>query len=598
MNEWNVGAIAAITGGQLLSGRPEDPVRYVCERLADCGKGDVLIPLVKIADPAGYAARAARQGVGALVLPARVAAAAANAAVPVISANSVRDAYFKLVKAYRRRCKARIIAVTGSAGKTTTKEMIAAVLAEGGEVQKNWRNYNGPYGIGYTLFRLRPRHDFGVLEVGAYIPDSIDFGARLAAPEIGVITCIGLGHAEDLGGREGVLREKQKLLRHLPEKGLLVLNGDDPGCRSLDLSRCKAPVRWVGLEREREDLFLWAEGIQVHRNGTRFQLCGLEREVEVELPGFYGRPAVIDALLTAVVADHVGLSPESIAIGLTKVQQTPGRFSPIRLPGRRLLIDATYNANPHSMSASLESASKLAEEGKRLAVLGTMSNLGEEAPEQHRAVGRLAAELGIALIALGQYAENMAAGAQEAGGTVIYASKQWRKDHIVDLALNLLPEEGVLLVKASNSVELEIVAEAIEKEAARRSGLIPPLAKIVPTRYYGFQRHPVTREWAPHEGIDLSARRGTPIVAVADGTVSKVQMDHPTYGNHLEIDHGDGIVTGYAHAHKIYVNVGERVAQGQSIAEVGNTGRTTGPHLHFEVRFHGKAVDPYYYVIR
>ncbi|WP_187147757.1 peptidoglycan DD-metalloendopeptidase family protein [Heliomicrobium modesticaldum] len=597
MNEWNVRAVAAITGGQLLSGRPEDPLRYVCERLVDCGKGDVLIPLVNLTDPAGYAARAARKGVGVLVLPDRTASAAANAAVAVIGVGSVRDAYFRLVKAYRHRCKARIVAVTGSAGKTTTKEMIAAVLAEAGEVQKNWRNYNGPYGIGYTLFRLRPHHTFGVVKIGAYIPNSIDFGARLVAPEVGVITCIGLGHAAALGGGEGVRREKEKLLTHLPKKGLLVLNGDDPGCRSVDLSRCQAPVRWVGVECEREDLSLWAERIQVHRDGTRFLLCGLEREIEVELPGFFGRPAVIDALLAAAVGDHMGLPPESIASGLTKVEYTPRRFSPIRLPGRRLLIDATYNANPHSMSASLESAAKLAVEGKGLALLGTMSNLGEEAPEQHRAIGRRAAELGFALIALGEQAETMASGATEAGGRVIYASKQWEKGHVVALALKELPEEGVLLVKASNSVELEIVAEAIEKEAARRSGLVPPLAKIEPTCYYGFRRHPLTREWFFHEGIDLSARRGTPIAAVADGTVVKVQKDHPTYGNHLEIDHGGGMVTGYAHAQKIYVEVGEQVTQGQSIAEVGNTGRTTGPHLHFEVRIDGKTVDPYYYVI-
>ncbi|MBM7865955.1 peptidoglycan DD-metalloendopeptidase family protein [Heliobacterium gestii] len=598
MNEWNVGAIVAATGGELLSGRPEDPVRYVCERLADCGKGDVLIPLVNLADPAGYAVRAAGKRVGALVLPARAASAAANAGVPVIGAASVRDAYFKLVKAYRRRCKARIVAVTGSAGKTTTKEMLAAVLAEAGEVQKNWRNYNGPYGIGYTLFRLRPRHAFGVVEVGAYIPNSIDFGSRLAAPEIGVITCIGLGHAKDLGGREGVRREKEKLLKHLPEKGLLVLNGDDPGCRSLELTRCKAPVRWVGLEREMSALSLWAERIQVHRNGTRFQLCGLEREVEVELPGFYGRPAVIDALLVAAVADHVGLSPEAIAKGFTKVQQTPGRFSPIHLPGRRLLIDATYNANPHSMSASLESAARLAEEGKRLAIVGTMSSLGEEAPAQHRSIGKLAAELGFGLIALGQYAKTMAEGATEAGGRVLYASEKWEKGNVVELALKELPEEGVLLVKASHSVELEIVADAIEKEAARQSGLVPPLAKFEITRNFGFQRHPITREWAAHEGIDLFARRGTAIVAASAGTVNKVELGHPIYGHHLEIDHGDGIVTGYAHLHKVYVQVGDRVAQDQPIAEVGSSGRTTGPHLHYEVRFDGKAVDPYYYVIR
>jgi UDP-N-acetylmuramoyl-tripeptide--D-alanyl-D-alanine ligase len=295
---------------------------------------------------------------------------------------------------WRSHFNPRVIAITGSVGKTTTKEVTAAVLSQRFRTLKSEGNQNNEIGLPLTLLNLRAHHERAVLEMGMYAPGEIALLCALAQPVIGVITMIGPVHLARLGSMEAIAAAKRELIEVLPPNGVAVLNRDDPRVMAM-ASHTQAQIFTYGLDEEAD---LWADNIEsMGLDGVRFTLHHRREALNVRVP-LLGRHSVHTALRAAAVGLIEGLRWDEIVSGL-------GDMSPqLRLmviPGPRdsLIIDDTYNSSPDSALAALNLLADL--DGRRIAVLGDMLELGDAEAEGHRVVGRRSADVVDALITVG-----------------------------------------------------------------------------------------------------------------------------------------------------------------------------------------------------
>ena len=306
---------------------------------------------------------------------------------------------------YRQLLSVRTIGVTGSSGKTSTKELIAAVLRTRYKTKATEGNLNNHIGVPLTLIRLDEGDQYGVIEMGMNHPGEIAPLAKMTAPEIGVISSIGPAHIEFFADQAGIAAEKAELIAALPPEGLAVLNGDDPWARKI-ASRTVARVVWVGNSPDSS----WrADDLQIVADGLLFRLVRGDESVAVRLP-VMNRIMADNALLAAAVGHECGLTLQEIARGLESVQLPGARMQVVKAQGASIINDS-YNANPASMRAALIALKEFPGSGRRLAVLGSMGELGQHAVELHREVGEFAAQQDVAcLIAVGPHAEAYARG--------------------------------------------------------------------------------------------------------------------------------------------------------------------------------------------
>ena len=351
---------------------------------------------------------------------------------------------------YRDKFTIPMVQVTGSAGKTTTKEMIAAVLSQRFSTLKTQANFNNAIGTPLTLLNLAPEHQAAVIETGMDHFGEIRYLGEMVRPHIAVITNIGDAHIEFLGSREGILKAKSEIFENLDADGVAILNGDDALLDTVALPqrivRCgesaHADVR-VSALRDR--------GI----DGIACTVTTERAEYQLNIPA-PGRHMIYAASLAVAVGEELGLSVPEIERGVALYEPAGSRMRVHRLSGDRRLLDDCYNANPQSMSAALRVLA--ASEGKKIAVLGDMKELGELTESAHRAMGELCALLGIdRVIAVGEYARGIADAAHE--------SAEWYPDaeSAVDAARAAFTEGSVLLCKASHSMHLEKIVEELLK---------------------------------------------------------------------------------------------------------------------------------------
>jgi UDP-N-acetylmuramoyl-tripeptide--D-alanyl-D-alanine ligase len=359
---------------------------------------------------------------------------------------------------YRSQLPTGIIGVTGSSGKTSTKEMIAAVLSQKYRTQATCGNLNNHLGVPLTLLSLAPATEWGVVEMGMNHRGEIAQLAEIAAPTIGVISNVGTAHLEHLRTRENIALEKTDLIAALPPSGVAVLNADDLwSVRHAD--RTSARIIWAGLSEKAQ---VRAEEVTIGPRGVSFRLVTESGFRMVQLP-IFSRVMVSNALLAAGVGMALGLSLDEIVAGLESVELTGQRMEVQSWRGGYVINDA-YNANPDSMIAALRALQEFPAHGRRLAVLGSMGELGQEAEELHREVGAEAARLQLdGLVAVGPAADWLVAGAQAAG---------WREQPIITTTdgASALPEvlalaqaEDVLLVKGSRFLKLETLVDGLIK---------------------------------------------------------------------------------------------------------------------------------------
>jgi len=443
--------------GQLVSGDYSAFVQRVCidSRLVE--PGDLFVALEGDRfNGHDFTKHALDRGaVAALVNGSGVSGETVGAKVEVLE---TRQALGLLASHYRRDFDIPLIAIGGSNGKTTTKEILARILEQRFSTLSSEASFNNEIGVPLTLLRLMEDHQIAIVEIGTNHPGEMQSLLSIARPRFGILTSIGSEHLEFFGDLEGVIFEEGFLAESLPEDGCLFVNGDIAGLATL-LERCRASVVTVG-ESDRSDWII--SRIEVRDDGTVFELISPKGDWDgVYRVNLLGRHNALNAALAIAVAVEMGLSQEELIHGLQGCRPASMRMQLQTLGGVSVVNDA-YNSNPDSLQAALETLKAFPVKGKVIAVLGDMAELGEASENAHIEAGLLAAKLGLnGLIAVGQWSDVIARAAQ-ANGLANVAAFEDAALAGKALASKLNPGD-LLLVKGSRSTKLERLMEELER---------------------------------------------------------------------------------------------------------------------------------------
>ncbi len=371
-----------------------------------------------------------------------------------IKVDDTRLALRALASHYRDKFHIPVIQITGSVGKTTTKEMIAAVLEAKYHVLKTPENFNNDIGTPLTLLGLGPEHEAAVIETGMNHFGEIRYLGQMVRPDIAVISNIGDAHIEYLGSREGILKAKCEILENLRPEGLLILNGDDALLDTVD-----APFATVRCGQSGH-CAVRIEDMADH--GVEGITCTVVTErdrypLSIPAPGEH---MAYPAAMAVAVGERLGLSHEEIVRGVASYEPAGSRMRVVRLGEGRVILDDCYNANPQSVTAALEVLAKT-ECDRKVAVLGDMGELGDLTEQAHYNMGALAAMLGIDFVAaIGEKAEMIAEGTAQSGGNVLHFST---KEEALPQLIEQLGPNTAMLVKASHAMHFDALVEQLQQ---------------------------------------------------------------------------------------------------------------------------------------
>lgn len=356
---------------------------------------------------------------------------------------------------YRHKFNIKVVAVTGSVGKTTSKDMIASVLSERFCVLKTDGNFNNNIGVPKTLFRLNSKHQIAVVEMGMNHPGEIDYLTKIANPDVAVITNIGDAHIENMGSRENTLKAKSEIFNGMTGKGIAVLNGDDPLLWSLN-GTLRQQTMWYG--NQMNNTFRCKKLDESYDDHMLMDIKAPQDNWSQNVPGL-GSYMVYPVLAAAAVGSWFGMTTEEIRRGISAFVPTKMRMDIIHRKNDITILNDTYNANPQSMRAAVDTLSKLSKAHK-VAVLGDMLELGTLGPVLHEGVGRFVGECGIdVLIAVGELAENIYNGAVPFA-TECYARPN--KEEAKAVLDQVVKPDSAVLVKASRGMKMEELVEYIK----------------------------------------------------------------------------------------------------------------------------------------
>ena len=451
--------VAEACAAELKRGSGEMSIQGICTDSRQARAGDLFfaIPGERF-DGHDFLNEVAAKGVAAVLL-AREKIPAPLPECAVLVVDDTRGALGRLAAAYRREFNLPVIAVGGSNGKTTVKELIASVLRQKWATLWSEASFNNDIGVPLTLLRLEKAHQAAVLEAGTNHPGELAPLVKMIQPKYGVITNIGREHLEFFGNTAGVVQEEGWLAELLPADGRLFVNGDSEWMEPV-IRRTRAPVVRVGFGEKND----WrAKGVRLDKNGATFRVDASKAEFNGEYRvNLLGRHQVVNALLAVAVGEELGLDGSAVRDGLAGCKPAKMRLQFWEAGGVRVLDDA-YNANADSTVAALETLCDLPLQGRRVAVLGDMAELGAHSEAAHAEIGRRAAELGIGqLFAVGKMAPVMAAAARGAGLSRVleFADVEAAKNAVK----NFLKAGDVVLLKASRASRLERIAETLKSE--------------------------------------------------------------------------------------------------------------------------------------
>lgn len=438
MTGLNISDIAAITGGEIHGGDGAAEVTSVVIDSRAVAPGALFAALPgERADGHDFITRSLDAG-AVCSLARRVQEGEGRC---VITVPDVADALCKLATAYRAQFSIPIVGVTGSVGKTTTKEMIACVLSRRFKTLKTEKNLNNELGVPLTLFRLGPEHEAAVIELGISHFGDMTHLAGMARPTMAVYTVIGRAHLEFLGDREGVLRAKGELLDLMTDDGAVFVNGDDDLLAGLSCRRKTITFGLGGICDVR------AESLYDYGGGkTACEIAVGKRRIPVSIPAF-GRHMVYAALAAAAVGLRLGLTDEEITAGIADYVPVGRRADVVETP-YLTIIDDCYNANPDSAASAIESAAELG--GRLVCILGDMLELGENSETLHKQTGDLALAAGAVLLTAGELSRCM--------GGRHFTDKQ----ALIAALPSILKKGDIVLVKASHSQAFEEISEALK----------------------------------------------------------------------------------------------------------------------------------------
>ena len=364
----------------------------------------------------------------------------------------------RLARFYRNTLDIKVVGITGSVGKTSTKEMIASVLGTKFRVHKTQGNFNNGIGLPLTIFQIEKEHQVAVLEMGISEFGEMHELADMAQPDIMVITNIGLCHLENLKTRDGILKAKTESFAHLKPNGVVILNGDDDKLSTVEQVAGRKPVFYGIKGRNLCETSVCADAVTEHGlEGMTAEFHTSQGDMEVFIP-IPGEHNVYNALAATCVAEQLGLSMDEIKCGIAAASTISGRTNLIHTKGMTV-IDDCYNANPVSMKASLDVLSKAG--GRKIAVLGDMGELGEDEKQLHYEVGTYAGTLPIDLLfCVGTLSGKLAEGAKKQNPALTVKHYATREEMTEEL-LATVKEGDAVLVKASHFMEFPKVVAAL-----------------------------------------------------------------------------------------------------------------------------------------
>lgn len=446
--------------------------KVVCETAGDFA--DVVTDTRKIAEKVlfvalkgerfngeDFAAEALKQGAAGVIVGSGCTRENLEAAQKeqgtVLQVEDTLAAYQQIAHLHRMRFDLPVVAITGSNGKTTTKDLTAAVLSARGPVQKTQANFNNEIGLPLTLLGIEEHHTAAVVEIGMRGLHQIEALAPVAAPQVGVVTNVGETHMELLGSLENIARAKAELVEAIPAGGTVILNADNPYVAGMR-DKAKEGVRVItfGIENPAE---VKAEAVRTEGSKTLFMVEYAKERHEYVLP-MVGRHNVENALAAISAGFALGMKAEEIREGLLNLEATKMRFECQEVGPWHVVNDA-YNASPMSMKAAIETLSELVKDGRKIAVMGDMLELGDVEEEAHREVGRQLAAHGFsAVVTRGRLGALIAEGAKSSGIAEAYCCES-HEEAAAKLKEILQPGDTVLF-KGSRGMQMEKIIELLK----------------------------------------------------------------------------------------------------------------------------------------
>jgi UDP-N-acetylmuramoyl-tripeptide--D-alanyl-D-alanine ligase len=449
--------VLVATKGRLLSGNENNMLRGVSTDTRRIKGGELFVAIKgQRFDGHNFILDAVSKGAGG-VLVQDGCIVNSNFKMPDVSIISVPDSVVSLgdiAHFHRLRFNIPLIGITGSNGKTTTKEMIASILTKKYNTLKNFGTENNHIGVPLTLVKLSSEHRIAVLEMGTNHLGEIRRLAEIARPTVAVITNIGPSHLEYFNDTDNVLKAKCEILEYLNDDGKLIINGDDEALKKLKAAQ---KIIRFGLDSSFD---FYADKIKIEPNGINFRLNG---KYDINL-AVVGRHNMYNALAAIAVVSDFDVTMGDIKEGLSEFR-VPNMRMEIKKVGDIKIINDTYNSNPSSMKQAIEALRDMTAEGRKILIAGDMLELGNLSGRFHHLVGRQAAESGFDLIvAVGKLAEHIVRGAQEAGMSEKKLKMYNLTKEACEAIVTLIKKEDTILVKGSRAMKMEQIVEELETQ--------------------------------------------------------------------------------------------------------------------------------------
>jgi UDP-N-acetylmuramoyl-tripeptide--D-alanyl-D-alanine ligase len=377
-----------------------------------------------------------------------------NSGVSVIKVDDTKKALRDLAKYYRSKLKIKIVGITGSTGKTSTKDIVAAALSSKYRVFKTKGNFNNEIGLPLMIFKLNNNYDVAVLEMGMSNLEEIHRLADIARPDVGIITNIGISHIENLGTRENILKAKMEITDFFHKSSTLIVNGDNDLLSTIETE--KFNLIKIGIDKEFD---YTGENIILNEDRISFKVreAGKVNSQSFELP-VPGKHNVLNALMAVACGRLFSMEFSEIALGLTNLEVTSMRLDIVKTQ-EYTIIDDCYNASPDSMKAAIDVEINI-KGNRRIAVLGTMKELGSKAYEAHKEIGSYASQKGIdLLITVGEYNDAFKEGFSCDANYAPFETTAEAAEYVK----NIIRKDDVVLVKASRTMKFETIIDRLKK---------------------------------------------------------------------------------------------------------------------------------------
>ena len=379
-----------------------------------------------------------------------------NKEVNVIEVSDTEIALGDIAKFYKNKFKIPVIAVTGSVGKTTTRDMVYSTISAKYNSLKNVGNLNNQFGVPLTLFNLNKEHECAVIEMGMSGFNEIEYLANIVNPQIGIISNIGYSHVEHLGSRDGIFKAKMEIATNFDENSLLIVNGDDDCLKTLKTKVLVYKLRTFGFDKDND---IYCESYEMDEESINFVAVINGKKEELFIPTV-GKHNIYNAMAAILVGLNLNMTIEEIKDGLKNFQCTKNRLDIIK-KDKLTIIDSVYNASIDSMSAALNILGRY--ENRRVAILGDMFEMGEFAEFGHRQVGKAALGNIDIMIAIGKDSEFIVKELKENNMNENNLYHFETKEEAIESLDNIIKDDDVILVKASRGMNLEKVVEYLNK---------------------------------------------------------------------------------------------------------------------------------------